>query len=161
MRVWFAIGFYFLYWGVCYLATGTDRKNLAGLRSYPDEVQKCVRAHIGDVPKEKSMISVLAGNILLFTVVFSLLGLLLKNELGLTGFSSAFWYFLRLGEGLGVFDLLVIDLLWWRSTKRIRFSFLPEKQPYQCPTKHTGSFVRGIPMFALVAVLAALVTGKF
>ena len=43
------------------------------------------------------------------------------------GYLPTFWYFLAFGEGLGLFDLLVIDLLWWRNTKRIRFSFLPEK----------------------------------
>jgi len=62
--------------------------------------------------------------------------------------------FLTLGEGLGVFDLVVIDLLWWRNTKRIRFSFLPEQSHYQDPTKHISSFLRGIPLFALVAVLS-------
>ena len=38
MKIIVAIAFYFLYWGVCFLGTGTDRKNLIGLRSYPDEV---------------------------------------------------------------------------------------------------------------------------
>ncbi len=54
-----------------------------------------------------------------------------------------------------MFDLVVIDLLWWRNTKRIRFSFLPEKSHYQDPSKHIGSFLRGIPLFAIVAVPAA------
>ena len=35
--------FWFLYWGICFLCTGTDKKNLAGLRSYPDAVQNIVR----------------------------------------------------------------------------------------------------------------------
>ena len=49
----------------------------------------------------------------------------------------------------------MIDLLWWRNTKRIRFSFLPEKAPYQDPEKHIGSFLRGIPLFAAVAAISA------
>lgn len=49
-----------------------------------------------------------------------------------------------------MFDLVIIDLLWWRNTKRIRFSFLPEQSHYQDPTKHISSFLRGIPLFALV-----------
>ena len=88
------------------------------------------------VPKAKSTTAVLLGNFLLFTVVFSVLGLALKNVLNLNDYLSAFWYFLAFGEGLGMFNLLVIDLLWWRSTKRIRFSFLPEKKYYQDPKKH-------------------------
>ena len=44
-----ALAFWFLYWGICYLATGSDKKNLAGLRSYPDAVQDLVRERIGEV----------------------------------------------------------------------------------------------------------------
>ncbi len=154
-----ALAFYLLYWFICFLCTGTDEKNLAGLRSYPDEVQRAVREHsvLGKrAPREKSLSSILIGNLILFTVVFSVLGLSLKSVLGLNDFITAFWFFLALGEGLGVFDLLVIDLLWWRNTKRIRFSFLPEKKHYQNPDKHVGSFVRGIPLFAAVALNCAL-----
>lgn len=85
------------------------------------------------VPKEKSIISVLLGNLMLFTVVFSVLGLALKNPLGLSSFGTTFLFFLALGEGLGLFDLVIIDLLWWRNTKRIRFSFLQEKADYHPP----------------------------
>ncbi len=156
MRIGLVIVFYLLYWGICFLGTGTDRKNLIGLRSYPDPVQTQVRQKLaGSVPKEKSLGSVLLGNLLLFTVLFSALGLVFKRVLGLSGYWSAFWYFLIFGEGLGLFDLLVIDLLWWRNTRRIRFSFLPEKEPYQDPRKHIGSFVRGIPLFAVIAALTA------
>ncbi len=154
-----SLTFYFLYWLACFLCTGTDKKNLMGLRSYPDDVQQAVREHpvLGKAaPREKSILSILLGNLLLFTIVFSVMGLALKNVLGLDGFLPAFWFFLALGEGLGVFDLAVIDLLWWRNTRRIRFSFLPEKALYQNPAKHLGSFLRGIPLFAVVALLSAL-----
>lgn len=160
MKLIVTFAFYFLYWFICFLCTGTDRKNLAGLRSYPDAVQKAVREHpvLGKAaPQEKSTAAILLSNLLLFTVVFSVLGLALKSVLGLNNYLSAFWYFLAFGEGLGLFDLLVIDLLWWRSTKRIRFSFLPEKKYYQNPKKHIESFWRGIPLFAAAAALAALI----
>lgn len=158
MRVLVAVLFYFIYWGACFLGTGTDRKNLAGLRSYPEAVQRKVREYPAlqtSVPKEKPLYSILLGNLLMFTAVFSVLGLVLKSVLHLTDYWSAFLYFLVLGEGLGLFDLLVIDLLWWRNTKRIRFSFLSEKSLYQDPQKHLESFWRGIPLFAVVAALAA------
>ena len=155
-----ALCFCLFYWFCCFLGTGTDRKNLAGLRSYPNTVQQAVREHPvwgKAAPKEKSIPSILLGNLLLFTLVFSVLGLTLKGILGLHDFGTAFWFFLTLGEGLGLFDLVGIDLIWWRSTKRIRFSFLPEKAPYQDPGKHIGSFLRGIPMFATVATLSAYI----
>ena len=154
--------FWFLYWGICFLCTGTDRENLAGLRSYPEQVQARVRERLPDTaPKEKSVPSILLGNLILFTAVFSGIGLIFNRVLAFDGYLSAFWYFLALGEGLGLFDLLVIDLLWWRNTKRIRFSFLPEQEAYQNPAKHIGSFVRGIPLFAAIAALSALIVSLF
>ena len=149
--------FWFLYWGICFLCTGTDKKNLVGLRSYPGAVQSVVRERLAGAPKEKSIPSILIGNLILFTVVFSALGLVFKSVLNFDGYLAAFRYFLILGEGLGLFDLFVIDLLWWRNTKRIRFSFLPNKEIYQDPSKHIGSFVRGIPLFAAIAALSAWV----
>ena len=160
MKIIIAIAFYFLYWGICFLGTGTDRKNLIGLRSYPDEVQNRVRSDprlAKDIPKAKSIVAVLLSNLFLFTALFSILGLALKSVLNLDGYLPAFCYFLAFGEGLGLFDLLVIDLLWWRNTKRIRFSFLPEKKYYRNPKKHIESFWRGIPLFAAIAALTALV----
>ena len=148
--------FWFLYWGICFLCTGTDKKNLAGLRSYPDAAQSRVRERLADgAPKEKSIPAILLGNLVLFTVVFSVLGLIFRKVLAFDGYLPAFLYFLALGEGLGLFDLLVIDLLWWRNTKRIRFSFLPDKAIYRNPAKHIDSFVRGIPLFAVIAALSA------
>lgn len=156
MRILAALAFYFLYWGVCVLGTGTDKKNLLGLRSYPDAVQKQVRARL-DAPEEKPLCAILLSNLLLFTAVFSVLGLAMKRVLGLNGYWAAFRYFLALGEGLGLFDLVVIDLLWWRNTARIRFSFLPEKRDYQDPRRHIDSFLRGIPLFAVIAALSAAI----
>lgn len=157
MKILISVAFYFFYWLCCFLGTGTDKKNLAVLRSYPDAVQRKVREHsaLGKiVQEEKSALSILTGNLLLFAVVFSVLGLALKNSLELNDFWAAFCFFLALGEGLGVFDLVIIDLLWWRNTKRIRFSFLPEKEHYQDISKHIGSFLRGIPLFAVAALLS-------
>ena len=103
MKLIVTFAFYFLYWFICFLCTGTDRKNLAGLRSYPDAVQKAVREHpvLGKAaPQEKSIIAILLGNLFLFTVVFSVLGLALKNILDLNSFGTAFWFFLKGWEGL-------------------------------------------------------------
>ena len=92
MKLIVTFAFYFLYWFICFLCTGTDRKNLAGLRSYPDAVQKAVREHpvLGKAaPQEKSTAAILLSNLLLFTVVFSVLGLALKSVLGLNNYLSA------------------------------------------------------------------------
>ena len=153
--------FYFLYWGMCFLCTGTQKKNLLGLRSYPEQVQSVIYHDpvlSRQAPKKKSIAQILLSNLLLFAVVFSLLGRIFRRAFALTDFSAAFVYFLLLGEGLGLFDLLVIDLLWWRNTRRIRFDCLPDKKYYRDSSKHIGSFLRGIPLFAAVAAVAAGVT---
>lgn len=162
-RIFTILLFCLFYWFGCFLGTGTDKKNLAGLRSYPDAVQRAVREHpvLGkNAPREKSLLSILLGNLLFFTAAFSGLGFVLNGVLGLNDFWAAFWFFFALGEGLGVFDLVVIDLLWWRNTKRIRFSFLPEKKLYQDSSKHIGSFLRGIPLFAAAALLSAGIVSR-
>ncbi len=163
MKCVIIIVFYFLYWGICFLATGSDKKNLAGLRSYPESVQKKVRES-GLVKEEKkapSLPSVLISNTLLFTAVFSLIGLVFRKTLSFESYLDAFLYYLIFGEGLGLFDLVVIDLLWWRSSKRIRFSFIPDKSEYRNPEKHIASFLRGIPVFAAVAALTSLIVMLF
>lgn len=102
MKIIIVVAFCFLHWGVCFLGTGTDKKNLIGLRSYPDEVQNRVRSdsQLGKaVPKAKSTAAILLSNLLLFTVIFSALGLALKNVLNLNGYMPSCWYFLALGEG--------------------------------------------------------------
>ena len=37
-------GLCLVFWGLCYLGTGTDEKNLKGLSACPDAVQKLVKA---------------------------------------------------------------------------------------------------------------------
>lgn len=148
--------FWLLYWFLCFLCTGTDKKNLAGLRSYPDTVQCIVREKLPETaPKPKSLCPILLSNLVFFTALFSAIGQVLKNVVGLSGFPEAFYFFLILGEGLGLFDLLIIDLIWWRNAKRIRFFFLPDKAIYQNPRKHIESFARGILLYAAVVALSA------
>lgn len=156
MRIVVGVVLCLLFWGSCYMGTGTDKKNIGGFRSYPDEVQNRVYQDevLGKmIPKKRSASITIISNILLFTVVFTVIGLVGRSALELQNFKTAAWYFFWLGEGLNLFDLVVIDLCWWRNTKRIRFSCVPEKEAYQNPKKHVGSFFRGIPMFAVVAVI--------
>ncbi len=153
--------FCLFYWFMCYLCTGTDEKNLKGLRSYPEEVQKIVRNRNSQAPKTQPVWKILVGNFILFTPIFIIMGIVLKSYLKLNSFLSAFLFFLALGEMLGLFDVVVIDLLWWRNTKRIRFSYLPDKKYYQDPSKHIGSFVRGIPLFVVIALVVGWIVSLF
>lgn len=154
------LAFCLLFWLGCYKNTGTDEKNLLGFRSYPDEIQNMIYRNENlskKVPAGINMLKVVISNIVVFAVIFGIIGAILKYTLGFENFMDSFIYFLIFGEALNLFDLIVIDLVWWRNTSRIRFSFIPEKEMYQNPKKHVDSFLRGIPSFALSALLAACI----
>ena len=88
--------------------------------------------------------------------IFGFFGFIFKNQLAFTGYMDAFIFFLVAGELANLFDLLVIRLLWWPNTKRIRFSILPKKEYYQDRKKHINGFLMNIPVYIVVALLVAV-----
>ena len=141
----------FLLFALCFLGTGTDEKNLKSFSSYPDEVQlrlKEMEEYRGKW-KESNFFVAFIANFVVFALLFLIFGRFIRRDNFLENVVSL----LILGEVLNVFDLVVIDLFWWRNTKRIRFSKIPEKALYQNPKKHVDAFVRGLVMYALVALL--------
>ena len=58
-----------------------------------------------------------------------------------------------IGQGLNIFDLFIVDLLWWRNTKRVRLRKMPEKELYQNPKKHIEAFIRAFIMYLLIALI--------
>lgn len=134
---------------ICYLSTGNDNKNLNGLRSYPKEIQKIIKEQYKDRIRDRTQIEIFMSNLVLFVVILFTFGFFIKED----SFMGNFFNILILGEVLNLYDLLIIDLLWWRNSKRIRFTQIPDKKMYQDPSKHIGSFIRGIPMFLLVAII--------
>lgn len=121
-------------WIICFLSTGTDEKNMFGLRSYPIEVQETIRNSEKNKNKVKptNMIKVFITNLIMFVVILFVFGLFIKSN----DFKTNFINILVMGEILNLFDLVVIDLIWWRNTKRIRFQDVPEKKAYQNPKQH-------------------------
>lgn len=148
-----------VFWLVCYLSTGTDEKNINGFRSYPTKVQGLIRAmpaYIGKY-KERSVAEIFLSNLVLFLVILFIVGLFIRtNE-----FWTNFFNLTIIGQGMNLFDLVVIDLLWWRNTPRIRFSQIPDKALYQDPSQHIASFARGILMYLLVAIIDAFLLSLF
>lgn len=140
-----------LFFLLCYLGTGTDEKNLRNYSSYPDVVQARVReinAYRGKW-KETGKLTVWMANFALFVVLFLPFGFFIREHDWLHNVISLF----LLGQSLNVFDLVVIDLLWWRNTERIRFSKIPEKALYQDPKKHIAAFLRAIVLYLFVALV--------
>ena len=135
----------------CFLGTGTDEKNLRNYMSYPDEVQKRIREieEYRGKYRETSIFATWMANFLIFTVLFFALGIRIRQPNFLHNFMSL----LFLGETLNAFDLIVIDLLWERNTKRIRLVKIPQKKLYQNPQKHMQAFLRALVLYFLVALL--------
>lgn len=139
------------FFGLCFLGTGTDKKNLRNYMSYPDDVQKRIKEieEYKGKYKETGRFVVWIANFLLFTILFLLLGIVIRQ----TSFMHNFISLLILGETLNGFDLIVIDLLWWRNTKRIRLSKIPQKELYQNPKKHIEAFLRALILYFFVAMI--------
>lgn len=148
-----------IFLGLCFLGTGTDEKNLRNYDSYPDELQSKIKeivAYKGKF-KEKSKVSTFIGNFLIFSLIFFLLGLKIRQA----SFMKNFLALLILGQGLNFFDLLVIDFLWWRNTKRIRFTKISEKNLYKNPRKHIEAFLRALLMYFLIALVDGYILTLF
>ena len=66
------VGLCLLFWLICFLNTGNDKKNMLGFRSYPKAVQEAVKndSTLSEfAPKKASLIRVFMSNLILFTVI--------------------------------------------------------------------------------------------
>ena len=131
-----------LFWGICYLGTGSDEKNIKSYSSYPNEVQKlvsenpCLSGRIKIINSATSFFS----NMVVFGIVLFIFGFFIRQK----SFMSNFVNLSILGQSLNLFDFLIIDMLWWRNTKRIRFAGTEEKSYlYKNPKKHFYIFHKG------------------
>ncbi len=145
------VGLCLFFFILCFLGTGTDDKNLKSFSSYPDEVQTLIKNNEDYRAKVKTTNKCVAFllNFLIFLVILFILGIAIRKP----NFLHNFICLSIIGQGLNLFDLLVIDLIWWRRTKRIRFTKIPEKDLYQNPRKHIESFLRAFVMYLLIAVI--------
>lgn len=140
-----------LFFALCYLGTGTDEKNLKSYTSYPDEVQRRIREVEEYKGKfhEANMARTWLANLVVFLVLFIIFGFFMRTK----DFMQNFINLLILGQALNIFDLLVIDLLWWRNASRIRLTKVPEKALYLSPKKHIQAFLRALPLYIVVAAV--------
>ena len=79
-----------LFWAFCWLGTGSDEKNIRNFSTYPDEVQKIVKARpelSGNI-RQRGPAAIFAGNLLLFTALLFAMGLLTRQEY----FAGNFFY---------------------------------------------------------------------
>lgn len=155
-----------VFWGCCYISTGGDEKNMKAYATYPGDVQ----AYVRNDPKLKeqiekvnllvspNLVRTFLANAVLFLAVLFLLGIFVRTD----SFAVNLLRLSIMGQGLNLFDYLVIDLLWWRNTKRIRFCGT-ENRPelYRNPRKHTVSFMKGIVMFLIVALADGMLLTLF
>ena len=141
-----------LFFVICYLGTGTDEKNIKSYRSYPDAVQSILKADpkLRNLIPKASPFMVFISNVLMFSVILFVFGIFIRKETYLLNFLNI----LFLGELLNAFDFFVMDLMWFRNSKRTRFEGTKDQdQLYHSARNHFAAFLRGIPAFVLTAVI--------
>lgn len=151
---------YALFFLMCYINTGSDKKNMKSYYSYPDEIQNLIRKDkelSRLIPKESNYITSFVSNFVMFLVVFMAAGFIVNSH----KFSETFLYFLLMGEGLNLFDFLVIDCYWFTRTKRTRFENIGNPKMYVGYKKHFISFVKAIPVFFSAALVGAIILAAF
>ena len=124
--------------------------------SYPPQVQKMLRENekLKGLIRETSPWKVFLSNVLLFSVILFFLGLPLREK----SIFSNFLHILAMGQTLNAFDFFIMDLIWFRHTKRTRFTGTEEDDRlYRDPGNHFFAFLRGIPAFILVAVIDGVI----
>lgn len=149
-----------LFWGICCMNTGSDDKNIKSYASYPDEVQEMIKKNPALQSKIKTVSPFVSfvSNIFVFGIVLFIFGLFVKED----GFKANFINLLILGQCLNAFDFLIIDMLWWRNSKRIRFVDTEDRQDlYSNPKKHFISFLKGIAVFLIIAVIDGAILAAF
>lgn len=140
--------------------TGSDNKNIKSYASYPDEVQEMIKKNpmLQSKIKTVSPFVSFVSNIFVFGIVLFIFGLFVKGN----GFKANFINLLILGECLNAFDFLIIDMLWWRKSKRIRFTGTEDRRDlYSNPKKHFISFLKGIAVFLIIAIIDGAILAAF
>ena len=134
---------------------------------YPEEVKKEIRKDTNlkmIAPNDKKAISLMISSFIIYTIIFIFFGLIFKRQLAFKDFADMFLFFLFTGEIINIFKFFIIDLLWWPNTKRIRFSIIPFKEPYQNHNIQLDIFLKNIPLFIVIAFFTAFlmqIIGKY
>ena len=143
--------FCFLMGLICFLGTGNDDKNIKSFRNYSDELKGLLRNNdkYKDKIKEANPIVVFVSNLVLFLIIEFIFGLFIRTD----NFLYNFVALLILGQVANIFDLVIMDLLWFRNTSRVRFSEYSDDKYYKYMKGHINSFLKALLMFTLVALI--------
>lgn len=151
---------YILFFIMCYLGTGSDKKNMNSYYAYPDAIQKKISEDSelkALIPKQKNYFQSFISNFILFFAAFVAAGFIVKCF----DFRTAFFYLFFMGEGLNLFDFVIIDCCWFVRAKRTRFNNIGTPEMYMGYKKHFISFLKAVPIFAAAAFAAAAVLSFF
>lgn len=150
----------FILWIICYNSTGSDTKNACHLYSYNDNIKRQVwnKKELQGILKahNKDGLEIFFYNLFLFFFLYLIIDLFFYFIFKLP---STFLVIFTLCSGIyfNLFDLLIIDIFWFRNTKRVRFSFIKDEKDYKEIKLHFYSFIRGIIMFIIITILIALI----
>lgn len=145
---------------MCFLGTGSDEKNIKNFDSYPDEIQRVIinNDRLKNKIVRKSPLMCFISNVIVFSIVLFLFGFIIRTD----SWKQNFLNILILGEVLNAFDFFFIDMIWWRNTKRIRFKGTEKLDiVYENPKKHIKSFLKGVIVFVIVALVDTVILSFF
>ena len=148
-----------LFFLICYSQTGTDEKNMKSYRVYPDEIKKKLMKdeHLKDLIKPTSSSAIFVSNLVVFGMILFLFGIPLKHD----NVHINVLNLLILGQWVNAFDYFIIDRMWWRHSTRPRFKDYPNPEWYQDDTYHRQSFLKGIPLFCIIAIVDGILLTIF
>ena len=149
-----------IFFVICFLGTGSDEKNIKSFDSYPDEIQDIIinNDRLKNKIVRKSSHMSFISNIFIFSIVLFLFGFIIRTD----SWKQNFINILILGEVLNAFDFFFIDMIWWRNTKRVRFKGTEKLDiVYKNPKKHISSFLKGIVVFVIVALVDTVMLSFF
>lgn len=145
-----------IFFVICFLGTGNDKKNIKSFESYPDEIQSIIinNDRLKNKIVMKSPYISFISNVFIFSIVLFICGIIIRSD----SWKQNFLNILILGEVLNAFDFFFIDMIWWRNTKRVRFKGTEKLDSiYKNSEKHIRSFLKGIVVFVIVGVIDTII----
>ena len=135
-----------------------SREPIRTLYNYPPKIQERVRSldeYKGQIPTQKNKLSAKLGASVLFVV---LLSLLLRYGNGCTTFLQAFGTGFLLWTVVNLWDLLVLDIIWFCHDPHFVFKGTEDMvSDYHDYWFHTKGFFIGEALALIVCALAGLI----
>ncbi|MCB2290161.1 hypothetical protein LGK97_10315 [Clostridium sp. CS001] len=140
-----------------WIGTKDDKTKLKGFYYYPKEIRERILAipeYKKYIPKESARKVNFISSFLLFIVIF----LVCSIFNGTNSFWASFENSIVLGVVMNLYDLLILDILWFSNAKRPKITGTEDMtKEYHNPKVHVEAFFRGVAMTFVGAFLVGAI----